>query len=254
MCTLVSKSRIWGARRKRLSGLEDLLAIVGPITSCFGNGGEQAASPRIAPSWVTSSISTTGQFRICPNVSRSTSSFSCRCYGSHLTYMVPSVNKDDRFDLGSYSSLSCCCPAFPSSSISSYSIHTYNICYSNHIITRISIQTAGLAFGSTDSTDLCSYRVRGVDGSCAKHLTVESYMVVMLLTVILIIISIPSPLSPSLFHSTYLFGKSFPPQPSFSSSGLTTWIPQTVYCYFWAYPFFSFSVLHFFSCRFRAVD
>jgi len=43
---------------------------------------------------------------------------------------------------------------------------------------------------------LCSYRVRGVDGSCAEHSTVESYTVVMLLTVILIvIISIPSPLS-----------------------------------------------------------
>jgi len=25
---------------------------------------------------------------------------------------------------------------------------------------------------------LCSYRVRGVDGSCAKHLTVESYKVI----------------------------------------------------------------------------
>ena len=52
-----------------------------------------------------------------------------------------------------------------------------------------------------------------VDGSCAKHLTVESYTVVMLLTFILIIISIPSP---SLFHSrlkTFLFCKSFPPQP-----------------------------------------
>ena len=43
---------------------------------------------------------------------------------------------------------------------------------------------------------LCSYRVRGVDGSRAEHSTVESYTVVMLLTVILIIIiSIPSPLS-----------------------------------------------------------
>jgi len=42
-------------------------------------------------------------------------------------------------------------------------------------------------------TGLCSYRVRGVDGSCAKHSTVESYTVVMLLTFILIIISIPSP-------------------------------------------------------------
>ena len=36
--------------------------------------------------------------------------------------------------------------------------------------TRISIQTAGLAF---DGTGLCSYR-----DSCAKHLTVESYMVI----------------------------------------------------------------------------
>ena len=45
-------------------------------------------------------------------------------------------------------------------------------CYSNHIITRISIQTTGLAFGGTG---LCSYRVRGVDGICAQHLTVESY-------------------------------------------------------------------------------
>jgi len=44
-------------------------------------------------------------------------------------------------------------------------------------------------------TGLCSYRVRGVDGSCAKHLTIECCTVVMLLTFILIIISIPSPLS-----------------------------------------------------------
>ena len=33
-------------------------------------------------------------------------------------------------------------------------------------------------------TGLCSYRVNGVDGSCAKHLTVESYAVFMLLTFI----------------------------------------------------------------------
>ena len=31
---------------------------------------------------------------------------------------------------------------------------------------------------STGGTGLCSCRVRGVDGSCAKHLTVESYMVI----------------------------------------------------------------------------
>ena len=48
--------------------------------------------------------------------------------------------------------------------------------------------------------------------------------------------SIDSPLSssiaPSLFHSrlrTFLFCKSFPPQPTFSSSRLIPWIPQTVY-------------------------
>jgi len=39
---------------------------------------------------------------------------------------------------------------------------------------RNTIQTAGLAFGGTG---LCSYRVRGVDGSCAEHLTVVSYTV-----------------------------------------------------------------------------
>jgi len=49
-----------------------------------------------------------------------------------------------------------------------------NRCYSNHIITRISIQTAGLAFGGTG---LCSYHVRSVDSSCAEHSTVESYTV-----------------------------------------------------------------------------
>jgi len=37
-------------------------------------------------------------------------------------------------------------------------------CYYNRTITRFSIQTAGLAFGGTG---LCSYRVRGVGGSCA---------------------------------------------------------------------------------------
>ena len=40
---------------------------------------------------------------------------------------------------------------------------------------RNTIQTAGLAFGGTG---LCSYRVRDVDGRCAKHLTVEYYMVI----------------------------------------------------------------------------
>ena len=47
--------------------------------------------------------------------------------------------------------------------------------YSNHIITRNSIQIAELAFGGTG---LCFYHVRGVDGSCAKHSTVECYTVI----------------------------------------------------------------------------
>ena len=43
------------------------------------------------------------------------------------------------------------------------------------LTTGIRIQTVGLAFGGTG---LCSGRVRGVDGSCAKHLTLESYMII----------------------------------------------------------------------------
>ena len=42
-------------------------------------------------------------------------------------------------------------------------------------VIEFSIHTAELSF---DGTGLCSYRVRGVDGSCTKHLTVESYMVI----------------------------------------------------------------------------
>jgi len=64
--------------------------------------------------------------------------------------------------------------------------------------------------------------------------------------------------TPSFFHSRLkisLFYKSFPPQPSFSSPGLTpSRIPQTVYRYFWAYPFFYFFSFPLISFRFRAVD
>ena len=38
---------------------------------------------------------------------------------------------------------------------------------------------------------LSCYSGTGIGGSCAEHLTVESYTVVMLLTVILIIITFP---------------------------------------------------------------
>jgi len=87
--------------------------------------------------------------------------------------------------------------------------HTY--------ITRISSQTAGLAFGSTG---LCSYRVRGVDGSCAEHLTVESYTVFICQVILRPTIMWYS-ITHSLFHSrlkTFLFCKSFPLQPFLSFS------------------------------------
>ena len=87
-------------------------------------------------------------------------------------------------------------------------------CYSNHMITRISIQTAGLAFGGTG---LCSYRVRGVGGSCAEHLTVESYTIIIslqshLLSYLLLWYSITHSLSHSRLKS-FLFCKSSLSQP-----------------------------------------
>ena len=98
-----------------------------------------------------------------------------------------------------------------------------------------SIQTAGLAFGGTG---LCSYRARGVGGSRAEHLTVESY------TIIHYSLSPYShtychtyyywySITHSLFHSrlkSFLVCKSSLPQPFlFAHSGFTIWISQTVY-------------------------
>ena len=127
-------------------------------------------------------------------------------------------------------------------------------CYSrpNHIITQISIQIAGLAFGGTG---LCSYPVRGVDGSCAEHLTAESYTVIICQQSYLLLLVFHHPLTLipglKLSFSANPSHRSF----SFSSSGFTTWIPQTVYCtsehirlYFLVFLFYTF------SCRFRAVD
>ena len=68
---------------------------------------------------------------------------------------------------------------------------------------------------------------------CAKHLTVEFYIVVMLVTFIVIIISIPLPphsFIPGLIPS--FSANSSHRSLSFSSSGLTPRIPQTVYRYF----------------------
>jgi len=86
----------------------------------------------------------------------------------------------------------------------------------NHIITRISIQTAGLAFGGTG---LCSYRVRGADGSCAEHLTVESHTVFICQQSYLL--SFWYSITHSLFHprlKTFPFCKSSPLQSFLSSS------------------------------------
>ena len=61
--------------------------------------------------------------------------------------------------------------------------------HSNHIRTRISLVSRPLDQRSAAPVCvLSSYCVRGVDGYSAKHLTVEAYTVVMLLTFILIII------------------------------------------------------------------
>ena len=79
-------------------------------------------------------------------------------------------------------------------------------------------------------------------------------------TVILIIIRSLSQLyyiTHSLFHSrlkTFLFYKSFPTAAfPFSSSGFTTWIPQTVYCHFLAYQSFTFQFLIFTLFSFGSV-
>ena len=130
--------------------------------------------------------------------------------------------------------------------------------YSNHIITRNSIQIAELAFGGTG---LCFYRVRGVDGSCAKHSTVECYTVIYAATnhtyyYYYYLFSVTH----TFLHSrlkTFLFCKSFPYRSlSFSSSGLTTWISPTFtvtseHTRFYFLVFFCFTL---FNCRFRAVD
>ena len=118
-----------------------------------------------------------------------------------------------------------------------------------------SIQTAGLAFGSTS---LCSYRVRGVDGICAEHLTVESYTVFICQQSYLLLFGIPSPT-----HSfTPGLKPSFSANPSHCSPsflllqyslrgfpGLFTVISEHI-CFL----LLVFSVFTFFSCRFRAVD
>jgi len=143
------------------------------------------------------------------------------------------------------SSRNVCRPYF----VQNWGIEWLNVpevdCCSNHTITRISIQTAGLAFGGTGLCFLSCWRCWWQ--SCRAFNCRISYGRYSP-TVILIIIGIPSPTHVFIPGSKPPFS-AYPSHRSlsFSSSGLTTRIPQTIYCYFWAYPFllFSFSVLNF---------
>jgi len=78
-------------------------------------------------------------------------------------------------------------------------------------------QATMIVFGGTG---LCSYRVRGVDGSCAEHLTVESYTVFICQQSYLPIFGIPSPT-----HS-YIPGLKVENLPSYGFPGLFTVISE----------------------------
>ena len=109
-------------------------------------------------------------------------------------------------------------------------------------------------------TGLCSYRVRGVDGifrafNC--RILYGLYLPPVILTVIWY--SVTHSLFLSRLKTFLLYTNLSHCSPSFLSTEIfTTWIPRTVYCYFWAYLFstfgFSSSVFTLFSCRLRAVD
>ena len=80
---------------------------------------------------------------------------------SRLT--VQTLGQRDDTALGVNSKLSFCCVARINDLVSQLAVLA---CNSN---TGVEWRSAG--------TGLCSYRVRGVDGSCAKRLTVESYTI-----------------------------------------------------------------------------
>jgi len=132
----------------------------------------------------------------------------------------------------------------------------YNVI--NRTITRFSIQTAGLPFGGTG---LCSYRVRGVGGSRAEHLTVEPYTIIISLqSYLLYTYYYWYSITLSLFHSrlkSFLFCKSSLPQPFLFLIQVSLYgFPRlfTLLLSISVFLLFSFSVFTLFSCRFRAVD
>jgi len=63
----------------------------------------------------------------------------------------------------------------------------------SHMTHRLRIWLPVPAFHSLPQTKRCSYRVRGVDGICAEHLTVESYRVFICQQSYLLLFGIPSP-------------------------------------------------------------
>jgi len=152
-----------------------------------------------------------------------------------------SLQTDNHASTSPHSFLQTGCPScHPTTSVKALKAFE---CYSNNIITRISTQTAGLTFSGTSQ---CSYRVRDVDGSGEKHSTVESYMVVYAAN--------SHTYYYSLFHSrlkTFLFCKSFPPQPFlfFSRTDymdfprLLLLLLSITVCYFLVFLFYTFQLL-----------
>ena len=60
-------------------------------------------------------------------------------------------------------------------------------CRRTNSVSALKAKLLSTLYNKLHSTSLCSYRVRGVDGSCTKHLTIESCTVFMLFIFILII-------------------------------------------------------------------
>jgi len=107
------------------------------------------------------------------------------------------------------------------------------------LVLRVSecVCTAGVIVCSTCQSCM---NVRDVDGKSVLDRLIakmpDAAMVSHAARLIAVVVMLPTfILIPSLFHSTlktFLFCKSFPLQPSFSSSRLTSWIPQTVHRFF----------------------
>ena len=102
-----------------------------------------------------------------------------------------------------------------------------------------------------------SYRIRGVDGSCAEHSTVESYTVFICQQSYLLLFCIPSPTHSFIPGLNLSFLQILPTAAlPFSLQDLLHGFPRlfTVISEHICFLLLVFSVLTLFSCRFRAVD